>query len=413
MLRCCTGECSRCDTLLLRWCRYIADRFLPDKAIDLVDEAAAKLKMEITSKPVALDELDRRILQLEMERVSVSKASGSDQGAAARLAALDRELEGLREQQSKLAAQWESERDIMNKLAQIKEEIDRVNLEVQQVRTPCTALLLHACRREREGCRQSRAALMRVVPSPGRAAARGERAASCNLNRMVQAERDYDLNRAAELKYGTLVSLQSQLGEVEAELAGRSAGAMLREEVTEDDISEVIARWTNIPVAKLKQSEREKLLNLEGILHQRVVGQHAAVQLVADAIQRSRAGLSDPERPIASLMFLGPTGVGKTELCKALASALFDSEAAIVRLDMSEYMEKQSVSRLVGAPPGYVGYDQGACLPCVLRLLCVLRQAMPAATTVLALVASCAALFAFFAVCALCIFHGFCAGHAG
>ena len=180
----------------------------------------------------------------------------------------------------------------------------------------------------------------------------------------MQAERDYDLNRAAELKYGTLVSLQNQLRQAEQELTDKSSGGatMLREEVTEEDISEIIARWTGIPVSKLLQSERDKLLHLEDLLHRRVVGQDAAVAAVSDAIQRSRAGLADPERPIASFMFLGPTGVGKTELCKGLAEALFDSEDAIVRIDMSEYMEKHSVSRLVGAPPGYVGYDEGA--PC-------------------------------------------------
>lgn len=178
----------------------------------------------------------------------------------------------------------------------------------------------------------------------------------------MQAERDYDLNRAAELKYGTLVSLQQQLRQAEQELTAKSSGGatMLREEVTEEDISEIIGRWTGIPVKKLLQSEREKLLQLEDILHRRVVGQDTAVAAVSDAIQRSRAGLADPERPIASFMFLGPTGVGKTELCKGLAEALFDSEDAIVRIDMSEYMEKHSVSRLVGAPPGYVGYDEGA-----------------------------------------------------
>lgn len=178
----------------------------------------------------------------------------------------------------------------------------------------------------------------------------------------VQAERDYDLNRAAELKYGTLVSLQNQLRQAEQDLTDKSSGGatMLREEVTEEDISEIIGRWTGIPVAKLLQSEREKLLHLEDILHKRVVGQDAAVEAVSDAIQRSRAGLADPERPIASFMFLGPTGVGKTELCKGLAEALFDSEGAIVRIDMSEYMEKHSVARLVGAPPGYVGYEEGA-----------------------------------------------------
>jgi ATP-dependent Clp protease ATP-binding subunit ClpB len=176
----------------------------------------------------------------------------------------------------------------------------------------------------------------------------------------VQAERDYDLNRAAELKYGTLVTLQNQLTTVEKELRAKEGSGMLREEVTPEDISEIISKWTGIPVMKLLESDREKLLRLDGTLHQRVIGQNAAVLAVSDAIQRSRAGLSDPHRPIASFMFLGPTGVGKTELCKGLAEALFDSEDSIVRIDMSEYMEKHSVSRLIGAPPGYVGYDEGA-----------------------------------------------------
>lgn len=289
--------------------RYIADRFLPDKAIDLVDEAAAKLKMEITSKPEALDVIDRQVLQLEMERLSLGKAAGRDKAAAARLGALDGELLKYKDQQRKINAQWEAERSEMMKVKDIKKEIERVNLEVQQ------------------------------------------------------AERDYDLNRAAELKYGTLIELQKQLKAVE-ELLGRKAAAasgskLLKEEVTEADIAEIISKWTGIPVSKLIASEREKLLSLPDELHKRVVGQDEAVVAVADAIQRSRAGLADPQKPIASFMFLGPTGVGKTELAKALAVILFNTEDAIVRIDMSEYMEKVSVSRLIGAPPGYVGYDEG------------------------------------------------------
>jgi ATP-dependent Clp protease ATP-binding subunit ClpB len=185
----------------------------------------------------------------------------------------------------------------------------------------------------------------------------------------VQAERDYDLNRAAELKYGTLVTLQNQLTAVEKELRAKEGSGMLREEVTPEDISEIISKWTGIPVMKLLESDREKLLRLDGTLHQRVIGQNAAVLAVSDAIQRSRAGLSDPHRPIASFMFLGPTGVGKTELCKGLAEALFDSEDSIVRIDMSEYMEKHSVSRLIGAPPGYVGYDEGASMSLYIALI--------------------------------------------
>ena len=287
--------------------RYIADRFLPDKAIDLVDEAAAKLKMEITSKPSALDEVDRRVLQLEMERLSLQKAAPTDRGAAARLGALEAELLGMKEKQGELSARWESERDDMTKVQRLREEIDRVNLEIQQ------------------------------------------------------AERDYDLNRAAELKYGTVLELQKALkaAEEELEAAEHSGNRMLHLEVTEDDIASIVAKWTGIPVSKLMASDREKLLHLADELHMRVIGQNEAVDAVADAIQRSRAGLSDPNRPIASFMFLGPTGVGKTELAKALAEYMFNTEAALVRIDMSEYMEKHTVSRLIGAPPGYIGYEEG------------------------------------------------------
>ncbi|QVL51739.1 MAG: ATP-dependent chaperone ClpB [Cyanobium sp. M30B3] len=290
--------------------RYIADRFLPDKAIDLVDESAARLKMEITSKPEEIDELDRRILQLEMEKLSLGRES--DAASRDRLERLEKELAELREQQSSLNAQWQAEKGSIDALSAIKEEIEQVQLQVEQ------------------------------------------------------AKRNYDLNKAAELEYGTLATLHKQLAAKEAELnsgAGKggegSEKSLLREEVTEDDIAEVIAKWTGIPVAKLVQSEMEKLLHLEDELHTRVVGQAQAVTAVADAIQRSRAGLSDPNRPIASFLFLGPTGVGKTELSKALASQLFDSEEAMVRIDMSEYMEKHAVSRLIGAPPGYVGYEEG------------------------------------------------------
>jgi ATP-dependent Clp protease ATP-binding subunit ClpB len=286
--------------------RYIADRFLPDKAIDLVDEAAAKLKMEITSKPLALDEVDRKVLQLEMERLSLVKAADTDRGARQRLSGLDNQLAALKEQQGELNAKWEAERDEMSKVQGLKGEIDRVNIEIQA------------------------------------------------------AERDYDLNRAAELKYGTLLELQKQLKDAEALLEqAEQTNRMLHSEVTEEDIAEIVSKWTGIPVSSLKASEREKLLHLADELHKRVVGQEEAVDAVADAIQRSRAGLADPNRPIASFMFLGPTGVGKTELAKALAEYMFDTEAAMVRLDMSEYMEKHTVSRLIGAPPGYVGYEEG------------------------------------------------------
>jgi ATP-dependent Clp protease ATP-binding subunit ClpB len=293
--------------------RYISDRFLPDKAIDLVDEAAAKLKMEITSKPESLDEADRKILQLEMERLSLQKET--DVASRDRLEKLEKELADLKEEQSTLNAQWQGEKDKIGKIQTLKEEIDRVNLEVQQ------------------------------------------------------AERDYDLNRAAELKYGKLTDLNRQLQEAETRLAEAqtSGKSLLREEVTESDIAEIISKWTGIPISKLVESEMQKLLQLEDELHQRVIGQQEAVTAVADAIQRSRAGLADPNRPVASFIFLGPTGVGKTELAKALAAYLFDTEEAMVRIDMSEYMEKHAVSRLIGAPPGYVGYDEGGQLTEAIR----------------------------------------------
>jgi len=289
--------------------RYIADRFLPDKAIDLVDESAARLKMEITSKPEAIDEIDRKILQLEMEKLSLARES--DMASKERLERIERELAELNEQQSTLNAQWQMEKGAIDDLQALKEEIEQVTLQVEQ------------------------------------------------------AKRSYDLNKAAALEYGTLAELNKKLAARELELGSAdgsntsSSHQLLREEVTEDDIAEVIAKWTGIPVSKLARSEMQKLLELETELHQRVIGQAQAVTAVADAIQRSRAGLSDPNRPIASFLFLGPTGVGKTELSKALASQLFDSDDAMVRIDMSEYMEKHSVSRLIGAPPGYVGFEEG------------------------------------------------------
>ncbi len=285
--------------------RYISDRFLPDKAIDLVDEAAARLNMESTSKPEELDEIDRKILQLEMERLSLQKES--DPASRERLVRLERELADLKEEQRELNAQWQAEKDVLDKRKTLKEEIERINVEIQQ------------------------------------------------------AEREYDLNRAAELKYGKLTELQHQLEQIETQLAQTqtSGRSLLREEVTEADIAEIISKWTGIPISKLVESEMEKLLHLEDELHKRVVGQEEAVTAVADAIQRARAGLADPNRPTASFIFLGPTGVGKTELAKALAAYLFDTEDALVRIDMSEYMEKHAVSRLIGAPPGYVGYEEG------------------------------------------------------
>ncbi|PZU97045.1 MAG: ATP-dependent chaperone ClpB [Pseudanabaena sp.] len=285
--------------------RYISDRFLPDKAIDLVDEAAAKLKMEITSQPEELDEINRKIIQMEMECLSLKKEN--DRESIERLDKLNKELGDLKEEQTALKARWEAEKQVIDNLGKIKDDIAHVNVEIQQ------------------------------------------------------AERDYDLSKAAELKYGKLTDLQRQLeiAEVNLEEAKTSGRSLLRQEVTEEDIAEIISKWSGIPVSKLVESEKEKLLQLEDVLHDRVVGQEEAVTAIADAIQRSRAGLADPNRPIASFIFLGPTGVGKTELAKALAAYLFDTEESMVRIDMSEYMEKHSVSRLVGAPPGYVGYEEG------------------------------------------------------
>jgi ATP-dependent Clp protease ATP-binding subunit ClpB len=285
--------------------RYITDRFLPDKAIDLVDEAAAKLKMEITSKPELLDEVDRKVLQMEMERLSLQKEQNNP--SRERLQRIERDLTGLKSEQARLNAQWQAEKGIIDKLGEIKSQIDQVNTAV------------------------------------------------------TQAERNYDLNRAAELKYGKLIELNRMLQSAETSLATTqtSGKTLLREEVTEADIAEIISKWTGIPISKLVESEMQKLLYLEDELHKRVIGQSEAVTAVADAIQRSRAGLADPNRPTASFIFLGPTGVGKTELAKALAAYLFDTEEAMVRIDMSEYMEKHSVSRLMGAPPGYVGYEEG------------------------------------------------------
>jgi ATP-dependent Clp protease ATP-binding subunit ClpB len=285
--------------------RYISDRFLPDKAIDLMDEAAARLKMEITSKPEELDEIDRKVLQLEMERLSVNKDTSNS--ARERLQKIEKELADLKEEQRALTAQWQSEKDIITEIQTIKEQIDTINIEIQQ------------------------------------------------------AERNYDLNLAAELKYGKLIELHRKLETAEVKLAqSQTTGkSLLREEVTEADIAEIISKWTGIPLTKLVETEREKLLFLEDELHRRVIGQEEAVTAVAEAIQRSRAGLSDPNRPIASFIFLGPTGVGKTELAKTLANYLFDADDALIRIDMSEYMEKHAVSRLIGAPPGYVGYEEG------------------------------------------------------
>jgi ATP-dependent Clp protease ATP-binding subunit ClpB len=285
--------------------RYIQGRFLPDKAIDLVDEAAARLRMEIDSMPAELDEIERRILQLEIEREALKEET--DPASKERLAKLEQELANLREKSAQLKAKWQAEKEAITAIRQTKEEIDRVKIEIEQ------------------------------------------------------AERAYDLNRAAQLRYGRLVELERKLKEQEEKLAQLQAqgGALLKEELTEEDIAEVVSKWTGIPVSRLMEGEVQKLLRLEEALHRRVVGQDEAIRAVADAVRRARAGLKDPKRPIGVFMFLGPTGVGKTELARALAEFLFDDEDAMVRIDMSEYMEKHSVARLIGAPPGYVGYEEG------------------------------------------------------
>ncbi len=284
--------------------RYITDRFLPDKAIDLVDEACAMIKTEINSVPQELDEVSRRIMQLEIEQSALKKET--DKLSLEHLSEIEKELSELRDKQKEMRAKWENEKSKIAKVQAVREEIERVNAEIQR------------------------------------------------------AEREYNLDKAAELKYGRLPALQKELDEQDDIYEKMQHGeTLLRDRVTEDEITRIVARWTGIPVARLMQGEREKLLNLENILHKRVVGQDAAVRDVADAILRSRAGIQDPNRPTGSFLFLGPTGVGKTELAKALAEALFDDEKNIVRIDMSEYMEKHSVSRLIGAPPGYVGYDEG------------------------------------------------------
>jgi len=281
--------------------RYIADRFLPDKAIDLVDEAAAKLRTEIDSMPAELDESSRRIMQLEIEREALKKEE--DAASKERLARIEHEIAELRSQTDSIAARWQAEKDAVQRLRGLRQQIDQTRVEIEQ------------------------------------------------------AERQYDLNRAAELRYGKLSELERQLKEDEAKIDGQSR--LVKEEVTEEDVADVVSRWTGVPVSKLLEGEMRKLLQLDEELHKRVIGQDEAVTAVAESVIRARSGLSDPNRPIGSFIFLGPTGVGKTELARALASYLFDDERAMVRIDMSEYGEKHSVSRLIGAPPGYVGYDEG------------------------------------------------------
>ena len=283
--------------------RYITDRFLPDKAIDLIDEACAQLRTEQDSMPTELDAVNRRIIQLQIEEESLKKEE--DELSKSRLAQIRKELAEEQESFNAKKAQWENEKNSLEKVQQLRKDIENLNLQIEA------------------------------------------------------AEQNYDLGKAAELKYGRLPQLQKELEEQERRNQQSGDGALLHEKVTDEEIAKIVERWTGIPVSRLVQGEREKLLNLENILHKRVVGQDEAVTAVTEAIQRSRAGIQDPNRPIGSFLFLGPTGVGKTELAKALAEALFDDESNMIRIDMSEYMEKFSVSRLIGAPPGYVGYDEG------------------------------------------------------
>lgn len=284
--------------------RYISDRFLPDKAIDLVDQACALIKTEIDSSPVELDEISRRIMQLEIEEAALGKEE--DPVSKARLQVLQKELAELKTKANSMQARWETEKESIQIVSRLREELEQVRLQIEK------------------------------------------------------AERSYDLNLAAELKYGKLPELEKKLKlEEEQSVRKRGENSLLREEVTEDEIARIVSRWTGIPLTRLMEGERQKLLRLDEILHKRVVGQDEAVCLVADAVIRARAGIKDPRRPVGSFLFLGPTGVGKTELAKTLAEALFDSEANLIRIDMSEYMEKHAVSRLIGAPPGYVGYEEG------------------------------------------------------
>ena len=282
--------------------RYIADRFLPDKAIDLVDEAGSRLRMEIDSMPAELDEVERRVMQLEIEREALRKES--DKASAERLARLERELADLKESKTRLASQWQREKEAIQKVRALKEELEQVRLEIERV------------------------------------------------------QRAGDYAKASELQYGRLPELERLIREHEAAAAAPAAGRMLKEDVDEEDIAEVVSRWTHIPVSRLMEGEVQKLIHMEERLHKRVIGQDDAVRAVANAIRRARAGLQDPNRPLGSFIFLGPTGVGKTELARALAEFLFDDEHAMIRIDMSEYQEKHTVSRLIGAPPGYVGYEE-------------------------------------------------------
>ncbi|ABM69922.1 ATP-dependent Clp protease ATP-binding subunit [Prochlorococcus marinus] len=286
--------------------RYINDRFLPDKAIDLIDEAASRLNMVITSKPEEIDEIDRKVLQFEMEKLSLKRET--DDFSIGRLKKINNELISLKDKQAELGAQWKKEKDEIDEISTIKEEIESVQLQIDQ------------------------------------------------------AKRSFDLNKAAELEFGTLNSLQKKLKEKSESLVNSQKNgdtSLLRQEVTFDDIAEVVSKWTSIPVQNLNQSEKDKLLSLESILKEKIIGQDSAIRAVADSIKRSRTGLNDPSKPLASFLFLGPTGVGKTELSKVTAKIIFDSNSSITRLDMSEYMEKHSVSKIIGAPPGYLGFESG------------------------------------------------------
>ncbi|HEY2765853.1 MAG TPA: AAA family ATPase, partial [Pseudonocardiaceae bacterium] len=284
--------------------RYLTDRFLPDKAIDLVDEACARLRTEIDSMPAELDEITRRVMRLEIEDAALAKET--DPASQARLDQLRKELADLRAEADAMRAQWEAERQAIRRVQELRAELEQVRRDVEE------------------------------------------------------AERRYDLNRAAELRYGTLTELQRRLSAEEEKLASKQGERrLLREVVTEDEIAEIVSAWTGIPITRLKEGERDKLLRLDEVLHERVIGQDEAIRAVSDAIIRARSGIKDPRRPIGSFVFLGPTGVGKTELAKTLAAALFDAEDNMVRIDMSEYQERHTVSRLVGAPPGYVGYEEG------------------------------------------------------
>ncbi len=286
--------------------RYINDRFLPDKAIDLIDEAASRLNMIITSKPEEIDEIDRKVLQFEMEKLSLKRET--DDFSIERLKKINNELISLKDKQAELSAQWKKEKDEIDEISTIKEEIESVQLQIDQ------------------------------------------------------AKRSFDLNKAAELEFGTLNSLQKKLKEKSKSLVNSQKNgdaSLLRQEVTFDDIAEVVSKWTSIPVQNLNQSEKDKLLSLESILKEKIIGQDSAIRAVADSIKRSRTGLNDPSKPLASFLFLGPTGVGKTELSKVTAKIIFDSNSSITRLDMSEYMEKHSVSKIIGAPPGYLGFESG------------------------------------------------------